>query len=194
MAIGTSCHHKAPYVEPPPRWYWVDVGKSCGPHSPTPLAPAATAALPGHQFPTLPGHDPWAVRAKLALTIPGGWGGLASTERGPFGIYLIDTTQRRAALAALSAAGVQYISDSTKAVQGRWTYDQLYDWFRYISSQLYRVGVNSWAIDEWRNRIYFGVIDEAAATELSRQLTALNVPCFLVAVEVVGPITVARIE
>jgi hypothetical protein len=90
----------------------------------------------------------------------------------------------------LLSAGVRYISDSTRAVQGRWTYDQLYDWFRYIHSHLRHVGVNEWALDEWRNRLYYGTIDEAAAAELSRQLTALNIPCFLVAVEVGGPIYV----
>jgi hypothetical protein len=134
----------------------------------------------------------WETRADLAPKIPGGWGGLASLEQGGgVGIYLTDTTQRNAALAALVAAGVQYISNSTKAVKGRWTYEQLYDWFRYINSHLHHVGVNSWALDEWRNRLYYGTLDEAAAAELNRQLTALNVPCFLVAVEVVGPITVA---
>ena len=48
-----------------------------------------------------------------------------------------------------------------------------------------------WALDEWQNRLYYGTLDEAAAAELNRQLTALDVPCFLVALEVVGPITVA---
>ncbi|MFL5602736.1 MAG: hypothetical protein ACJ77R_04880, partial [Gemmatimonadaceae bacterium] len=61
-------------------------------------------------------HSYWETRAGLARTIPGGWGGLASARPNGFGIYLIDTTQRSAALQALLAAGVQYISDSTKAV------------------------------------------------------------------------------
>ena len=152
--------------------------------------PATARDSLGYPFGKPGTRDRWASRAELAPKIPGGWGGIASLERGPFGIYLIDTTQRRAALAALLSAGIQYISDSTKAVQGRWTYDQLYDWFRYIHSHLHRVGVNMWALDEWRNRIYYGALDEAAAVELSRQLASLNVPCFLVAVEVVGPVHV----
>jgi hypothetical protein len=190
LAVASSCHHRAAYVEPPPRWHWADVGKSCDQHSPTPSIPAAARDSLGHPFGTPGTQDPWATRAALAPKIPGGWGGLASQRPGPFGIYLVDTTQRSAALAALLAAGVQYISDSTKAVQGRWTYDQLYDWFRYIHSHLYHVGVNMWALDEWRNRIHYGTLDEAAAAELNRQLTALNVPCFLVVVEVIGPIHV----
>jgi hypothetical protein len=102
----------------------------------------------------------------------------------------LDTTQRSAALSVLLAAGVKYISADTKAVQGRWTYGQIYDWFRYIHSHLRQVAVNSWALDEWRNRIYYGTVDESAGLELDRQLTALNVPCFLVAREVVGEIHV----
>jgi len=190
LAVASACHHKAPYVEPPPRWRWADLGKSCEPNSPAPSVPAAARDSLGHPFGRPGTQDHWASRAELARTIPGGWGGLASRDRGPFGIYLIDTTKRSAALAALFSAGVQYISDSTTAVQGRWTYEQLYDWFRYIHSHLYHVGVNMWALDEWRNRLYYGTLDEAAALELNRQLAALDVPCFLVVVEVIGPIHV----
>jgi hypothetical protein len=185
-----SCRHKPPYVEPPPRWRWADVGKTCTQESPATELPAAARDSLGAPFGS-GRHDPWAERAALSRTIPGGWGGLESRQPGrPFGIYLLDTTQRSAALSALLAAGVKYISRDTKAVQGRWTYGQIYDWFRYIQSNLRHVAVNSWALDEWRNRIYYGTVDEAAALELDRQLTALNVPCFLVAREVVGEIHV----
>lgn len=178
------------YVEPPPRSRWADVGKTCTRESPaTELAAAARDSL-GAPFGS-GSHDPWAERAALSRTIPGGWGGLESRQSGhPFGIYLLDTTERTAALSALLAAGVKYISADTKAVQGRWTYGQIYDWFRYIHSHLRHVAVNSWALDEWRNRIYYGTVDEAAGLELDRQLTAMNVPCFLVAREVVGEIHV----
>src|SRR3954469_855661 len=186
LFAASSCHHKAPYVEPPPRWRWADVGKSCEQNSPTPSVPAAARNSLGHPFDMAGRHSYWETRAGLARTIPGGWGGLASARPNAFGIYLIDTTQRSAALQALLAAGVQYISESTRAVQGRWTYEQLYDWFRYIHSHLNHVGVNMWALDEWQNRLYYGTVDETAALELNRQLTALDVPCFLVAVEVVG--------
>jgi len=192
LLFAISCHHKPPYVEPPPNWRWANVGKNCTPDSPAPTVPAAARDSLGHLFGHPGTQDKWATRAELAPKIPGGWGGLASLERGPFGIYLIDTTQRSTALAALLSAGVQYISTSTKAVPGRWTYDQLYDWFRYIHSHLYHVGVNMWALDEWRNRLYYGTLDEAAALELDRQLTALNVPCFLVAREVTGPIVISN--
>jgi hypothetical protein len=190
LVVLFSCRHKPAYVEPPPRWRWADVGKTCTRESPaTELATVARDSL-GAPFGS-GRHDPWAERAALSRTIPGGWGGLESLQSGrPFGVYLLDTTQRSAALSALLAAGVKYISADTKAVQGRWTYGQIYDWFRYIHSHLRHVAVNSWALDEWRNRIYYGTVDESAGLELDRQLTALNVPCFLVAREVVGEIHV----
>jgi len=183
----SSCHYKPPYVEPAPRWRWADVGKNCTPDAPaTELSRAARDSL-GYPFGPPGKGDSWEERARLAPKIPGGWGGLELRENGhPFGIYLIDTTQRTRALAALEAAGVPYISPATHATQGRWTYVQIYDWFRYIQSHLRYVAVNAWTLDEYRNRIWYGTEDEAAALELDRQLTALNVPCFLVAREVIG--------
>jgi hypothetical protein len=60
----------------------------------------------------------------------------------------------------------------------------------YIHGHLRHVAVNAWALDEWHNRIYYGVEDEAGALALDRRLAALNVPCFLVVREVVGQIRV----
>jgi hypothetical protein len=190
LLVLSTCRHKPPYVEPPPSWRWADVGKSC-----TPDAPATELAKPARDSLGTPfgRADVWGTRAKIARDIPGGWGGLAIREkRRGYAIYLIDTTQRSAALAALGAAGVLYISADTEAEQGRWTYVQIYDWFRYIHSHLRHVAVNMWALDEWRNRIYYGTEDEAAGLELDRQLAALNVPCFLVVREVVGQIRVSN--
>ena len=189
FATLISCRYNPSQVEPRPTWRWANVGKICTLDSPaTELAPAARDSL-GSPFRSPSGRDVWADRAAIARSIPGGWGGLELRKPGrPYGIYLIDTTQRTAALAALLAAGVDYISADTKAVQGRWTYAQIYDWFRYIHSHLRHVAVNMWALDEWQNRILYGTVDEAAALELDRQLTALNIPCFLVAREVIGEI------
>jgi hypothetical protein len=191
LIATSSCHHKPTYVEAPPRWRWANVGKNCtltAPANELPVAAGDTFLSPFGP----PGRgDNWAHRAAISRHIPGGWGGLELRETGrPYGIYLLDTTQRSAALAALLAAGVDYISVNTKVVQGRWTYWQIYDWFRYIHSHLRHVAVNMWTLDEWHNRILYGTVDEAAALELNRQLTALNVPCFLVAREVIGEIRI----
>jgi hypothetical protein len=191
LLAGSACRHKPPYVEPPPNWRWADVGRRCTPDSPATELTAAARDSTGHPFGMARKSSVWETRAAIAAKIPGGWGGLAAREKKTgFAIYLTDTAQRSAALAALAAAGVPYISPVTEAEQARWTYVQLYDWFRYIHTHLRHVAVNSWALDEWRNRIYYGVEDETAALELDRQLAALNVPCFLVIREVVGQIRV----
>jgi hypothetical protein len=101
-------------------------------------------------------------------------------------MWLVDTTQKEAAVAALRQAGLN--SPPRHVRRARWNYAQIYDWFRYIHSHLRNVGVNLWAIDEFNNRILYGVLDEAAGHELDRQLKTMHIPCFLVAIEVIGPI------
>ena len=172
-------------------WRWADVGRSCTPDAPATELAAAPRDSTGQPFGMAGKSSVWETRAAIAAKIPGGWGGLAAREKKTgFAIYLRDTTERSAALAVLAAAGVPYISAATEAEQGRWTYVEIYDWFRYIHSHLRHVAVNAWALDEWHNRIWYGVEDEAAALELDRQLAALNVPCFLVIREVIGQIRV----
>ena len=173
-------------------WRWADVGKSCTLDAPATELPKAARDSTGHPFGMAGKPGFWATRATIAAKIPGGWGGLALREKKPgYAIYLRDTAQRSAALAALAAAGVLYVSAATEAEQGRWTYVQIYDWFRYIHSRLRRVAVNMWSLDEYHNRIYYGTEDEAAGLELDRQLAALNVPCFLVVRDVVGQIRIS---
>lgn len=184
-----GCRHKPPYVEPPPQGRWADIGKQCTSASPaTELSKSLRDSL-GNPFAAPGAQDAWAERASIARVIPGGWGGVTRPRKGlGSAIYLTDTTQRDTALAALLNAGVRYIARSSEVKQGRWTYDQLYDWFRYIHSHLRHVSVSMWALDEHNNRIFYGVEDDAAGLELDRQLTAMNVPCFLVAREVTGKV------
>lgn len=67
-------------------------------------------------------------------------------------------------------------------------YAQLYDWFRYIHMHILGVRVSAWTLDDYRNRIYYGLEDEAATVDLGRKLAEMHAPCFLVAVEVIGRI------
>jgi hypothetical protein len=86
------------------------------------------------------------------------------------------------------AAGLLPANPVVGAIQGRWTYAQLYDWFRYIHMHILGVRVSMWTLDDWRNRIVYGVEDEAAATGLGQKLAEMHAPCFLVAVDVIGQI------
>lgn len=184
-----ACNRKAPYVEPPPRWRWANVGKECTQNSPVTEIPASARDSLGDPFGNPGKHNnPWEKRAEISRQIPGGWGGVTRKENG-FGTRLlfVDTTQRVRALVALAAAGSPFSPD-TPVSRGRWTYAQIYDWFRYIHTHLRYVAVTGWTLDEANNRIFYMVEDEAAAREFDRQLAGMNVPCFLVVREVSGPV------
>jgi hypothetical protein len=98
----------------------------------------------------------------------------------------VQEPERVRALEALAAAGSPFSPD-TPVKQGRWTYAQIYDWFRYIHTHLRHVAVTMWTLDEANNRILYGVENEAAAREFDRQLATMNTPCFLVARDLMGP-------
>jgi len=135
------------------------------------------------------GRDEWEERSKIAQTIPGGFGGISHRETDPRTVvYLVDTTRLAAAVPALVSAGLLPINPRVGVIQARWTYAQLYDWFRYIQMHILGVRVSAWTLDDYHNRIYYGVEDQAAAVDLGRRLVEMHAPCFLVAVEVIGQI------
>ncbi len=132
--------------------------------------------------------DRWAA---LAQEVPGGFAG--SILEGGLVVFLVDTAQRDAALAALAARGALQGRDPkrVRVRQVRWNFAQLYDWYGYLNRQLDfdRDNVAMSDIDEAENRIDYGVMGEGARRALEHRLAALRpaLPCFLVAVEVVGP-------
>lgn len=187
-ALLVGCVHRDPSAHEP-LGHWANVGRSC---DSTVAARALSATLRdslGNPFDARGQIGRWTRRAAIARNIPGGWGGVTQRNEGlGFAIYLTDTTQRVAALEALMKADVPYVSSSTEARPARWTYADLYDWFRYVHTHLRRVPIVMWSLDEGRNRILYGVETEEAGVELDRQLTTLQVPCFLVWREVTGPV------
>jgi hypothetical protein len=96
------------------------------------------------------------------------------------------------ALAALYDLGVGDPYDIRQADvwRGRWDFAQLYDWRGYISLVLgWPDGLVIEDIDEFRNRLAYGVRDSAAAESVQASLEAIELPCELVIVEVTGPIS-----
>ncbi len=186
-----ACHRKKAYVEPPrrPVGSWANVGNECTQNSPVTEIPFSARDSLGDPFGETGKHNnPWEKRAEISRKIPGGWGGVTRKENGfATRLLFVDTTQRVRALEALAAAGSTFSSD-TPVKQGRWTYAQIYDWFRYIHTHLRHVAVTGWTLDEANNRLLYMVEDEAAAREFDRQLAGMNVPCFLVARQVSGPV------
>lgn len=189
IVLALACRHKREEVQLRPGQHWVDVGRACTPDSPAFPLPESLRDTSVHPF-RMAGRDRWEEKAKIARTIPGGWGGIGHRrETHPRTIvYLVDTTQFAAAVPALVAAGFLAPNPIVAPVQGRWSYDQLYDWFRYIYMNIRGVGVTGWALDDSRNRIFFALEDQAAERALSLRLAEMNAPCFLVAVDIWGRI------
>jgi hypothetical protein len=183
-----GCVHPKPSADEP-LGHWANIGRSCDATASVIKLPTALRDTLVRPFDARGEIGPWTQRAAIARGIPGGWGGVTRRKKGlGLAIYLTDTTERVAALNALVRAKVPYVSSETEATLGRWSYGELYDWFRYVHTHLRRVSITMSALDEERNRILYGVETEEAGLELDRQLTSLEVPCFLVWREVTGPV------
>jgi hypothetical protein len=166
--------------------------ENCRPDAPAVSVPAAAReSLPnGVHFSST--EENW---ARVAREIPGGFGGVIRQDGGLL-VYLVDTTQRTEAAAALIARRVVSSSDAPRIRAARWSFDQLYDWNRYIILRysLPNRDVIGWGIDEHKNRLAFDVVDESSRKRVVGALADLHLPCFLVEVEVTGPVIQQRAE
>jgi hypothetical protein len=178
---------------------WAVLDKACPVDAPAYSLPAELRITPPAR-----GHMDWsALMAGIAREVPGGWGGLfyattaesaAGRTQGPLTMYLVEPAKREEAIAALApllgSAGLERIVPELPTVQvrqGRWDYGQLYDWYHYLVQNVSRQGdirYHSSGIAEARNRIEFGVVDEAARERLTTALNRLDIPCYLVAIEI----------
>jgi hypothetical protein len=153
----------------------------------TSLDPALAAALPKTSW-MIP-DDEW---ARLAKTTPGGFAGVFYDAGKPV-IMLTDPTQALAAKEAVaqSLASMFLNFDLHKAEvrQARWDFAKLVDWFNYVSPTVWRTpGSTMGDKDEVLNRVNFGMADSAGIPRLMDALSALALPCDLIAIQVVPPI------
>lgn len=181
LACACGCTH--PASNP-----WVDLRRPCSPDAPAVSVPAAARdSLPRYAHRSHTMDDDL---ADLAREVPGGYGSFVLQGTIPV-LSLVDTTQLAAVAAALLARGVFTERQARKARvrRARWDFAQLHEWFRYFV--LHGIeedsGLVSSDIDEGENRITYGVLDETARKRLERRLARLNLPCFLVTIEVTGP-------
>ena len=188
FAALAGCHHQAPRADSSDPWNWADVGQTCTVTSLAYPLPDGLRDTASHPFRSASDNS-WEDKANLTQNIPGGFGGIGHREIHPRTIvYLLDTAQLSAAVPALVSAGLLPPNPIVGAVQGRFTYSQLYDWFRYIQTHILGVRVVMGTLDDRRNRIMLGVEDQAARAELERKLAEMHAPCFLVALRVTGKI------
>jgi len=170
----------------PPTLRWASLAKACPADAPATSLPAdLKATLPVSTFKTIDDRA-----AELAKEIPGGWGGYAYIEHDHFNMFLIDPSQKKAALSALASRGVPP-DDYIEVHQGRWDFAQLYDWYRYLGPRvLPGIKVSSSDIQEARNRIEYSVINEEERAKLEQALSDLDIPCWLVAIKIQGYATI----
>ena len=160
----------------------------CDPTGPGPsIEGARRDSLPPEPTQFRDVNDEW---ASIARQVPGGWGGFFLVDGQPT-VYLVEPGRRDEALAALHLLWdwTPYDIRQSDVWQGRWDFAQLYDWRRYIDVAVgWPEGLTSSDLDEFRNRIAYGVRDEGIAASFGALLDSANLPCELVLIEVGGPI------
>jgi len=180
--LGVACAHPSEA----PRW--ARLGHSCPEDAPAVDLPSGLRDSVRQLW---VGHETDADRwAQAAREIPGGFAG--KMLEGGLVVFLVDTTQRDAALAAIAArGGLEGRNPKRVRVRkARWDFAQLLDWYHYLNLYVWSdSGVVTGGIDEANNRITYGVMGESGRRRLEHHLATLRPPppCSLVAVEVVGP-------
>jgi hypothetical protein len=145
--------------------------------------------------------DEW---ASIARELPGGFAGLffdTSPEQGvrhvqgPLVVMLTDTSRHEETLAAIAPRIAAMYGSRNLDVRGalvqraRWDFARLYDWYHYLSDVAWAGrDISGSDIDEIRNRIAYGAVDEEAKRRVEARLAARGIPCELVVVEVRGRI------
>lgn len=170
---------------------WVNLGRACSPKAPTYGLPQVKRDSIGPYIGPLYPDAQW---AEIARQVPGGFAGVyyaPGTGRppGPLTVVLVDPSQKAPALEALGRLLDRSLDLSGAEIRkGRWNFAQLFDWQRYLHQHAFlESGLTMADIDEVANRLEYGVEDEAARERLTRRFQQLDLPCFLVAIEIVPP-------
>ena len=163
---------------------WADLGRECTEDAPAPsLDPALRNAMP---LPTY--HDTNVEWAEIARNVPGGWGGGFFLDRGALSVYLKEPSLRSEFIAAISShitlpRGLDV--HDVRVLKGRWDFAQMFDWYRYLNQLVLRESSLTTAdVQEARNRIEYGVVDEGGRVRIEQILREAGIPCWLVSIEI----------
>ena len=97
----------------------------------------------------------------------------------------VDPSQAAEATQALLEFGIDIRGARLRQV--RWDFAQLYDWYSYVNRRVWELdGLTFTDIDEVRNRLVYGAVDEKTQEMFTTVLGSMALPCELVIVEVRG--------
>lgn len=120
--------------------------------------------------------------------VPGGFAGMLHVDSGPRRIlFLTNLGDAHRALEALQRVPGLGVPAEEHVVfrRARWTLAQLVGWYPYVVAHA-GSPLRAASIDTPGNRIVIGVDDERRRREVIKRFETLNLPCQLVAVEVIG--------
>lgn len=181
MMLATVIACARPGGEPSADTTWVKPATGCSAVIPS------VPSLVGDTVRSLPVAD--SVLALASRKVPGGLGGVVVRNGTPV-ILLVEPEKAAAAIAALRAlnlAGLPSLDSSTTRVERvRWTYGELYDWYRYVVPRSASSKIVFTAIDQSANRVVIGVVSDVDKREITGRLAALSIPCDLVGVVATG--------
>jgi hypothetical protein len=150
--------------------------------------------------------DPYQTWVWLARRVPGGFAAIQHVHGAKATLLrLRDTTRKAEAFAAIDSLWplavrnpnwptAPYPPDSIVAVPVKWDAAELYDWKEYFVRHLIQRGggrVNGWGADLFRDRVIITVDSMHGIRPLRAVLEELHVPCHLVAMQVIGPVSLA---
>jgi hypothetical protein len=154
---------------------WADVGHACSEDS-------AARSLAPELVRSYRRGEPDDAFARLARTVPGGFGGFLYSDGKPT-IYLVDTTKAAQAISGVVAGGIP--ATGAQVLQGRWDFAQLSDWMEYVTPRL-TVRISFSDINEATNRLEFGGPDERVLKQLDSAFSRMHLPCHLVWIKQFG--------
>ncbi len=150
----------------------------------------------------LPGSETWSIDKKfveVAQEVPG-FGGAFYDENGDINVYLLNSSKKEQAKAALSAVfGANLLTrdrdhplwsprlpkGEVKVLQGKYDFATLAQWRRRADDHVFSYpGVIFTDVDERNNRVLIGVESEETAVKVGEKLADLNVPDGAVGFEV----------
>jgi hypothetical protein len=128
--------------------------------------------------------------AALAARVPGGFAGVHMDNGMPV-LRLVDVSQAPEAKAALAGIFDERFDIADADVRAaRWDYRQLMDWwyFLYLRKGIMPGASGYMGVDVLQNRVQYGVEDARQRDRILRELSALDLPCGLVHIDVGGVI------